>query len=81
MFFTTNPPAGCDSGGGALATLLLPHNVVTAVEYGPSSRHHHGNRSSKQADPEVLELAVVARQSGVEVETLVHFYKRWNRQC
>ena len=77
VYFNTTPLAGSDGrGGGALATLLLARNIIGAVN--PS---HH--RVVQQPDPEVVELAelaVTARQSGVELDTLVHFHKRWTKQ-
>lgn len=61
---------------GSLATLLLDKPLVKALEIHDVSLDD-SKSTKEETNPEIVQLLTTAQQSGVEIETMVRFYQRW----
>jgi hypothetical protein len=58
------------SSSTTLSTLLLDKQVVTAFQKG---------QVDDAVDPYVLDLLTTAQQHGVQIESMIRFYRRWQK--
>lgn len=62
---------------------MLIDKSLLDVFHGKKSSHHHQGDSSSDADgvsDEKIQLLTTARQHGVEIDTVLKFYRRWQRE-
>ena len=62
---------------GSLATLLLDKPLVKALEIHDDVSLEDSKSTKEETNPEIVQLLTTAQQSGVEIETMVRFYQRW----
>lgn len=70
IYFNSGTSLTSDTSS-SLVSLLLDKPLVDIFE---------GRSSSDDVNPAIIELVTTARQSGVEIDTLLRFYRRWHSQ-
>ena len=70
IYFNSGTSLTSDTSS-SLVSLLLDKPLVDIFE---------GRSSSDDVNPAIIELVTTARQSGVEIDTLLRFYRRWQSQ-
>lgn len=77
VFFNCYSTAPVETGVGgeasSLVTLLLDKTVTMALEGTSTSR----SGASSTVNHELLQLATSAQQSGVNIDFMLRFYRRW----